>query len=98
MADGRTLTATTTMQDYLRWESTAKARGWPVGVAENPSTWEAFLSFAALSRTGQYDGKWEQFQTDCVMPDASLPEPAAGADADAAGEVEPTRSGLTPDS
>ena len=97
MTDGRVLTATTSLQDGLRWEATAKARGWPLLPGDIPQTWEAFTAFAAMARTGQYSGKWEQFQSDCVGVELVLPEPAAGVDPDTAGDVEPTPSGLTPD-
>jgi len=73
--DGTELKARTAMADYLRYEETAKRQKPPWGsVGDSPSHWEAFVSWSALKRTGQYDGGWEQFKLDAVAVDATPEE------------------------
>ena len=80
--DGTELKTRTAMADYLRYEETAKRQKPPWGsVGDSPSHWEAFVSWSALKRTGQYDGSWEQFKLDAALVDAT-PE-----------EVDPTTAG-----
>jgi len=80
MNDGRELTTKTSLKDYVSFETTAKRQKPPWGgISDNPSRWEAFVSWSALRRTGQYDGTWEQFLDDAAIVDAS------------ADEVEPTQ-------
>jgi len=62
MADGRELESTTTLADYLLWEKTAKKQiGWSATITDNPTTWESFLGWASLKRTGQITCSYEQF-------------------------------------
>ncbi|AWY04761.1 tail assembly chaperone [Gordonia phage Emperor] len=77
----------TTNPDRVRWDMTAAKHNWPK-FTDAPFLGLTFLAWAALRRTGGYDGTWEQFsETDCLDIEADDPE---------AGEVEPdpTQSGL----
>lgn len=76
MNDGRVLEATTSLKDYVLYETTAKRQKPPWGaVGENPSLWESFVSWAALRRSGQYPGSFDAFQNDADIVDASAEEP-----------------------
>jgi hypothetical protein len=76
MADGRVLEAKTVMKDYLLFETTAKRQKPPWGgISDNPSRWEAFVSWAALRRTGQYSAGFETFTDEADIVDASAEEP-----------------------
>lgn len=74
LADGQVLTARVINPDTLRYEQTAHRNGWPGmtmvdGVATLGDTARrmTFEAWAALKRTNQYAGSWDQFsQTDCV--------------------------------
>jgi hypothetical protein len=95
MADGRTLVVVSGNPDTLRWETTA-ARRFPELVPTTddkgnmsfkaPMFMQTFVAWAALKRTRQYDGTWEQFsETDCldVTPEEievnpTQPAPALG--------------------
>lgn len=74
LADGRILEVRILNPDRIRYEQTAHRNGWPGmtvtdGVATlNDTTRRAtFEAWAALKRTGQYDGTWEKFYaTDCL--------------------------------
>jgi hypothetical protein len=82
MVDGRVLEATTALKDYVLYDTTQKRQKPPWGgLQENPSRWEAFVSWAALRRTGQYGGGFDTFLDEADIVDASAPEEA---------EVEPT--------
>lgn len=96
MADGRVLSVQAANPDYIRWELTAAKERWPIietDAAGNaqvraPILYMTFLAWAALTRTGQYSGKWSDFQTtDCVQVvaaedaepvDPTQPEPDSG--------------------
>lgn len=94
LADGQVLTARVINPDTLRYEQTAHRNGWPGmtmvdGVATLGDTARrmTFEAWAALKRTNQYAGSWDQFsQTDCVDLDVSEEE------------VNPTRPAAEPDS
>lgn len=78
-----------TIPDRLRMEEVGKVNGWKVGQADSPhfQTQQVFLAYAALSRTGQYSGKFEDFRTkDCL--DIDLRTEAADA-------TDPTRTEAT---
>jgi hypothetical protein len=45
--------------DRLRFEKTAKARGWDP--EKQPMTSAGFISWAALNRSGQFPGSYEDF-------------------------------------
>lgn len=76
MVDGRVLETRTSMKDYILFETTAKRQKPPWGgIAENPSRWEAFVSWAALRRTGQFSGGFETFLDETDIVDASTDEP-----------------------
>jgi len=84
-ANGKLLEATTSMKDYILWETTAKRQKPPWGgITENPSRWEAFITWAALRRTEQYSAGFETFLDEAEIVDASAPdtddvEPTSGA-------------------
>lgn len=94
LEDGRVLTARVINPDTLRYEQTAHRNSWPGmtmvdGVATLGDTVRrmTFEAWAALKRTNQYSGTWDQFcQTDCL--DVSIDEE----------EVNPTQSAAEPDS
>lgn len=94
LTDGRVLTARVINPDTLRYEQTAHRNGWPGmtmvdGVATLGDTVRrmTFEAWAALKRTDQYAGSWDQFsQTDCV--DVEIEEE----------KVNPTRPAAAPDS
>lgn len=74
LADGRILTVRITNPDTMRYEQTAHRNGWPgvtvtdgVGELKDQTRKVTFETWAALKRTGQYEGTWEKFsQTDCL--------------------------------
>lgn len=78
MADGRTLLVEGDQRDMARWEAQ--------DLPENRwFTRVRFLAWSVLSRTKQYVGTWEQFNTeDCVeaadQPDADEEEAEDGAE------------------
>lgn len=76
MTDGRVLETTTALKDYVLYETTAKRQKPPWGgISDNPSRWEAFVSWAALRRTGQYSPGFETFLDEAEIVDASTEEP-----------------------
>jgi hypothetical protein len=83
--DGTELKATTALRDYILFETTAKRQKPPWGgITENPTRWEAFVSWAALRRTGQYTGGFDQFLDEVEVVDASSEE-----------DVDPTNQAAT---
>lgn len=73
--DGRVLECQTALRDYIRYEETAKKQRPPWGgISDNPSRWEAFISWAALKRTGQYTEPWETFVDEAGIVDATAVE------------------------
>ena len=75
MVDGRVLETTTAMRDYILFETTAKRQKPPWGgMNENPSRWEAFVSWAALRRTGHYPGSFETFLDEADIVEATAPD------------------------
>ncbi|AVJ48761.1 hypothetical protein SEA_SALLYSPECIAL_13 [Gordonia phage SallySpecial] len=61
-----------TNPDRVRWDMTAAKHKWPA-FTEAPFLGLTFLAWAAMRRTGQYTGTFEQFsETDCV--DVTAPE------------------------
>jgi hypothetical protein len=78
MVDGTVLETQTAMKDYVLYETTAKRQKPPWGsIGENPSLWEAFVSWAALRRNGLYASGFETFQNETDIVDAT---PAADTD------------------
>jgi hypothetical protein len=78
---GKILESSTTMKDYILWETTAKRQKPPWGtLTDNPTRWEAFITWAALRRTEQYSAGFETFMDEAEIVEASAPEV----------EVEPT--------
>lgn len=65
-----------TFADRLRYEATAKARGWQPD--KQPMTGAGFLAWAALTRTGRYTGSYAEFCADVV--DVQLDDTAAAPD------------------
>lgn len=93
LADGRVLTVRIINPDVLRFEETAKRQGWPghlitdSGTEYHGNTLKlTFEAYAALKRTGQYDGDWERFRSDCIDVEAHEEE------------VDPTQPGVGPGS
>jgi hypothetical protein len=75
MVDGRVLEARTALKDYLLYETTAKRQKPPWGgISDNPSRWEAFVTWAALRRTGQFPGSFESFTDEAEIVDANAEE------------------------
>ena len=74
LASGDIVTARIIHPDVLRYQETAQKHGWPsltvrneVGTMPHLDYEDTFLAWAALRRTGQYEGKWETFKdADCV--------------------------------
>lgn len=61
MEDGRVLKAVCDQRDF------AAAEGADIDRHTHVHTWVRYLAFAALTRTKQYGGSWEQFNTlDCI--------------------------------
>lgn len=58
--NGDVFTAETRPHDYMAFDLESKKRGWG-SLAEVPSTWEAFISWRALSRTRQISMPFEAF-------------------------------------
>lgn len=82
MSDGRVLETKTALKDYVLYETTAKRQKPPWGgISDNPSRWEAFITWAALRRTGQYSDSFDAFLTDAEIVDANQEE-----------DVDPTQS------
>lgn len=52
--------------DRVRWDMTAAKHGWP-SFQDSPFLGMTFLAWAALKRTGEYVGTWEQFRDDDCM-------------------------------
>ena len=71
MFDGRVLEAKTALRDYISFETTAKRQKPPWGgIQENPTRWEAFVTWAALRRTGQFPGTFESFLDEVEVVEA----------------------------
>ena len=52
--------------DRVRWDMTAAKHNWP-SFQDSPFLGMTFLAWAALKRTGEYAGKWEDFRdNDCL--------------------------------
>lgn len=84
LADGRQLTVEVRNPDKVRWESTAALHKWPTPSMDAdgnltmpaPTLMTTFLAWAALTRTDQYSGKWEQFRdADCLDIESVEAEP-----------------------
>jgi hypothetical protein len=76
LVDGRVLETTTSLRDYVLYETTAKRQRPPWGgIGDNPSRWEAFVSWAALRRTGQFADGFETFLDVVDIVDASSEGP-----------------------
>lgn len=70
MEDGTEYTGQSRASDYVRYETTAKGKGWG-SLGDNPSTWEAFISWAVLQRTKQISLPFEKFLEEADVIDAS---------------------------
>jgi len=94
LADGRVLEVRILNPDTIRYEQTAHRNGWPgmtvtdgVATLNDATRRQTFEAWAALRRTGQYDGPWERFEaTDCL--DVTVEEE----------DVDPTRPEADPGS
>jgi hypothetical protein len=74
LPDGRTVTARTTVADTMLFERTARKHKWSLNISENPSTWETFLGWAALRRTGQTDLGYEPFCEEALEITVTVPD------------------------
>lgn len=70
MEDGSVYTGQSRASDYVRYETNAKAKGWGT-LSDNPSTWEAFVSWAVLQRTKQISMPFEKFLEEADIVDAT---------------------------
>jgi hypothetical protein len=84
LSDGRTLEAKTTVADTMLWERTARKHKWSLNVQDNPQTWETFLGWAAIKRTGQTDLGYEAFCDEALEITVTVPD-------DEGADVGPTR-------
>lgn len=87
LADGREGRADIPNRSRIQWDVTAKARKWG-SAADVPQMWATFILWDALMRAGVYDGKWDEFQDDCLICDV--------VDPDEAKDVDPTAPDQTP--
>ena len=88
MQDGRAFDAKTSTADYVLYETTGRRQKPPWGgISESPSQWEAFVSWAALRRTGQFSGSFDAFMREVDLVDAGADE-----------TVDPTSAGPGDDS
>lgn len=58
--DGSIIKADSAAVDYLRYEQVSKRQKWGA-MTENPAIWEIFIGWAAVTRTKQWQGSWEEF-------------------------------------
>ena len=84
LPDGRVLETKTTVADTMLWERTARKHKWSLNISENPQTWETFIGWAAIKRSGQTDLGYEAFCAEALELTVTIPE---GTD----GEVDPTK-------
>lgn len=94
LADGTELTAALGNPDSIRWEQTA-ARRWPELLPQAddhgnlqfkaPMFMQTFMAWAALKRTRQYDGTFEEFSERDAMDVRVSEEP-----------IRPTQPGQSP--
>jgi hypothetical protein len=67
LADGRLLDLESLNADQLKYETTRRNRKWPMITESGVGLWWTFLAWSAATRTGVYDGTWEQWSDrDCV--------------------------------
>src|SRR3954465_12704213 len=84
MLDGRVLEAKTSTADSVLYEAPGRRQKPPWGgVSESPSQWEAFVSWAALRRTGQYADNFDAFLREVDLVDASQEETVVPTSAEA---------------
>lgn len=83
LPDGKELDTKTTVADTMLWERTARKHKWSLNISDNPQTWETFLGWAALKRTGLTDLGYEAFCDEALEITVTIPDDAE--------EVDPTR-------
>lgn len=74
LASGEVIAVRIIHPDVLRYQETAQRHGWPslvvkdgAGTTPHLDYEDTFVTWAALRRTNQYAGKWEEFKdADCV--------------------------------
>jgi hypothetical protein len=87
MFDGRVLEAKTAVRDYILFENTGRRQKPPWGgITENPTRWEAFVSWAALRRTGLYQAGFDTFLDEVEVVEAEAEQ-----------DVDPTQQVATDD-
>jgi hypothetical protein len=85
MEDGTSYDVQADNRDLLRWDETATRKGWP-DPAKGPFLWMTFLAWAALKRTKEYGGTWEEFRA--VVIDVDTPDEGE--------RLDPTQTEVTP--
>lgn len=83
LPDGRVLETKSTVADTMLWERTARKHKWSLNISENPQTWETFLGWAAIKRSGQTEQGYEAFCDEALEISVTIP--------DDDGEVGPTQ-------
>ena len=73
LSDDREVSAEIRNPDRVRWDMTAAKHNWP-SFQDSPFLGMTFLAWAALKRTGDYVGTWEQFRDDDCMDIVILDE------------------------
>ncbi len=81
-------TVQTDNRDAVRWDMTRGRENWPAADVA-PMLWATFMAWSALTRTGEYSGKFVEFNDLCL--EAAMTAPENGTD-----EVNPTSAGLEP--
>lgn len=91
LGDGRDVEALSNLSDAVAWERECVARTaagdpWSVSVVDNPNTWQTWLAWRVLSRSGHIDYDYAAFlesaeSLDIVTldaPDPTQPEASTG--------------------
>lgn len=68
LSDGTTGEVTVQNRSLIAWDETRGIRKWP-DAKEAPTLWQTFLCWHALTRAGEYDGKFDQFKDECEALD-----------------------------
>lgn len=75
-------------RSLIAWDETRAKRQWPAST-DAPSLWQTFILFHHLTRTGVYEGSFDEFKEQCIglelVDDEGVP-------------VDPTQPEATPDS
>ena len=66
MSDGTRHEATAVIADQVLYSTTRHKHKWPT-MTEDPLLFQNFLAYAALKRTGLFDGSWLEFGASAAM-------------------------------